>query len=176
MLKAMSLDEVWYLVSPQNPLKQNTTLLDENIRLHLVQLALADHPHLIASDYEFHLPRPSYTWDTLQALKHDYPNDTFVLIIGQDNLERFDKWAHYEEILQNYQIAVYPRSEQGDQGAAHSFAPSLLHSFTSISFIQMKKIDISSTEIREMIKEGKDITPYVPQKVAEEVDNLSLYR
>ena len=176
MLKAMSLDEVWYLVSPQNPLKQNTTLLDENTRLHLVQLALSDHPHLIASDYEFYLPRPSYTWDTLQALKHDHPNDTFVLIIGQDNLECFDKWAHYKDLLQNYEIAVYPRISSNSCFSKESRASSISSLPISVHFIDFPLVNISSTEIREMIKKGEDITPFVPLKVAQEVYNLSLYR
>lgn len=110
MLSAAALDEVWYMVSPQNPLKAaSSDLAPEDVRLQLVQAALDDEPGLKASDYEFHLPRPSYTWSTLHHLQKDYPGAEFVLIIGGDNWECFDRWAHYEDILRNYEVVVYPR-------------------------------------------------------------------
>ena len=162
----MSLDEVWYMVSPQNPLKKNTDLLDEYIRFHLTKVALEDHPSLKASDYEFHLPTPSYTWNALQNLKSDFPDDDFVLIIGGDNLANFHKWANYKDILVNYEIAVYPRSD--GQSIPYPY-------HANIHLVQMPLIDISSTLIRNKIRNGEDITPFVPKKVAEEVEKLSLY-
>lgn len=169
MLSAMSLDEVWYLVSPLNPLKRTSTdLLDENLRYQLVQATLADHPCLIASDYEFHLQRPSYTWNTLQHLKADYPQHDFVLIIGGDNLSHFHRWAHYEDILAHYDIAVYPRKDSPiPQWTAH---------YPNIHIIDVPMVNISSTQLRQMIKHGDDITPYVPPQVASEVEKSSLYR
>jgi len=203
MLSAMSLDEVWYLVSPRNPLKQHSTdLLDEEVRLHLTRLALEDYPRLRASDYEFHLPRPSYTWNTLQHLRQDYPQHEFVLIIGGDNYEKFHKWAHYQDILDNYEIAVYPRSN-GDDNGNWNINPSNLKPQTSnlkpqtskpqtskpqtskpqtstlnsrLHIINVPLLPISSTMIRNKVRLGEDIRPYVPLKVALEVEKLSLFR
>ncbi len=181
MLSAMSLDEVWYLVSPRNPLKQHSTdLLDEEVRLHLTRLALEDYPRLRASDYEFHLPRPSYTWNTLQHLRQDYPQHEFVLIIGGDNYEKFHKWAHYQDILDNYEIAVYPRSN-GDDNGNWNLNPSNLKPQTStlnsqLHIINVPLLPISSTMIRNKVRLGEDIRPYVPLKVALEVEKLSLFR
>lgn len=186
MLSAMSLDEVWYLVSPRNPLKQHSTdLLDEEVRLHLTRLALEDYPRLRASDYEFHLPRPSYTWNTLQHLRQDYPQHEFVLIIGGDNYEKFHKWAHYQDILDNYEIAVYPRSN-GDDNGNGNLKPSNTNPQTSkpqastlnsrLHIINVPLLPISSTMIRNKVRLGEDIRPYVPLKVALEVEKLSLFR
>ena len=214
MLSAMSLDEVWYLVSPRNPLKQHSTdLLDEEVRLHLTRLALEDYPRLRASDYEFHLPRPSYTWNTLQHLRQDYPQHEFVLIIGGDNYEKFHKWAHYQDILDNYEIAVYPRSNGDDNGNDNgngNLKPSNLKPQTPnlkpqntntkpqtskpqtskpqtskpqtstlnsrLHIINVPLLPISSTMIRNKVRIGEDIRPYVPLKVALEVEKLSLFR
>ncbi|MBO5613841.1 MAG: nicotinate (nicotinamide) nucleotide adenylyltransferase [Prevotella sp.] len=231
MLSAMSLDEVWYLVSPRNPLKQHSTdLLDEEVRLHLTRLALEDYPRLRASDYEFHLPRPSYTWNTLQHLRQDYPQHEFVLIIGGDNYEKFHKWAHYQDILDNYEIAVYPRSNGNDNGNGNgdgngngngngNLKPSNTKPQTSnlkpqtsnlkpqttntkpqtsklktsklktqnskpqttnhkpqLHIIHVPLLPISSTMIRNKVRLGEDIRPYVPLKVALEVEKLSLFR
>ena len=93
LLRRAQLDEVWFLVSPQNPLKPQSLLLDDNMRLEMARLALKDEPHLVASDYEFHLPRPSYTWNTLQHLSQDYPQHRFTLIIGADNWQLFSRCA-----------------------------------------------------------------------------------
>ena len=98
LLQEAALDEVWFLVSPQNPFKQDQQLLDDDKRLQLVRLALKEEPQLMASDFEFHLPKPSYTWNTLQALEQEYPERKFTLLIGGDNWEAFDKWYCYETI------------------------------------------------------------------------------
>ena len=181
MLSAMSLDEVWYLVSPRNPLKQHSTdLLDEEVRLHLTRLALEDYPRLLASDYEFHLPRPSYTWNTLQHLRQDYPQHEFILIIGGDNYEKFHKWAHYQDILDNYEIAVYPRSNGDDNGNGNlklsNTKPQTSTLNSRLHIINVPLLPISSTMIRNKVRLGEDIRPYVPLKVALEVEKLSLFR
>lgn len=103
------LDEVWMLVSPNNPLKDSRILADERVRLEQVEKAVADIPHVKASDFEFHLPRPSYTANTLHALSETYPEHTFTLIIGEDNLAIFDRWREWEYILTHYRLFVYPR-------------------------------------------------------------------
>ena len=151
------LDEVWLLVSPQNPLKQDSDLLDDEKRMQMVRLALEGEESLIASDYELHLPKPSYTWNTLQALSKDYPEREFVLIIGGDNWALFDRWYHAEDIKQNYQIVVYPR--KGAEGGIEG----------------LELIDISSTEIRQRIKEGKGIRRMVPKAVADYIRKEGLY-
>ena len=111
LLRETGLDEVWFMVSPKNPLKQNRQLLDDNQRFRLVQLALKDEPRLRPCDYEFHLPKPSYTWNTLQALKKDFPMHRFTLLIGGDNWQLFDQWYRYEDLLKEYPIVVYPRQD-----------------------------------------------------------------
>ena len=110
ILRKAKLDEVWFMVSPLNPFKvADADLLDDHLRLQMAQKALEKESGLHACDYEFHLPRPSYTWDTLQALHHDYPDDEFVLIIGADNWLKFDRWYHSADLLKNYRIVVYAR-------------------------------------------------------------------
>ncbi|MBQ6377860.1 MAG: nicotinate (nicotinamide) nucleotide adenylyltransferase [Prevotella sp.] len=136
------LDEVWLMVSPQNPLKHADDLLSDEARLEMARRALKNEDGIIASDYEMHLPKPSYTWNTLQALSHDYPDREFVLMIGGDNWDLFDRWYRAEEIKKNYEIVVYTRTP-GDPGF----------------------IDISSTEIRQRIREGKSIRKMVPRVV-----------
>lgn len=138
MLEHKRLDEVWFMVSPQNPLKVDKVLPDAKERYLLVKEALADEPRLIAKDYELSLPQPSYTWTTLQHLKADYPNDEFILIVGGDNWKRLERWRHWKDIVWQYEIGTYPRNGE---------------------------IPISSTMIREMIAQGADISPFVPKAV-----------
>lgn len=152
------LDEVWFMVTPHNPLKRQEGLMDEKDRLAMVRIALEKEPDLKASDYEFHLERPSFTWNTLQHLSKDYPTDEFYIIIGGDNWEIFNHWAHHEEILRDYHIIVYPRKDSLMDTT--SLPP-------SVSIIRMPEMDISSTMIREMLRNGEDISPYVSPKVAE---------
>ena len=152
------LDEVWFMVTPHNPLKRQEGLMDEKDRLAMVRIALEKEPDLKASDYEFHLERPSFTWNTLQHLSKDYPTDEFYIIIGGDNWEIFNHWAHHEEILRDYHIIVYPRKDSLMDTT--SLPP-------SVSIIRMPEMDISSTMIREMLRNGEDISPYVSPNVAE---------
>ena len=151
------LDEVWLMVSPQNPLKASADLLDDEIRMQMARLAVEGEEGIIASDYEMHLPKPSYTWNTLQTLNKDYPDREFVLMIGGDNWQLFDKWYHADDIRKNYQIIVYPR--RGFEGGIDG----------------LDLIDISSTEIRERIKAGKGIKRLVPKAVAEYITINKLY-
>lgn len=166
MLQVMGLDEVWYMLSPQNPLKQYADLLDENKRMDIVRHALKDEPGLVAKDYEFSLPRPSYTWNTLQNLHRDFPHDEFTLIIGGDNWDKFDKWAHHEDILATHRIAVFPR-----EGAA---VPEQLPE--NVTFVKVPLVNVTSTMLRGMVRTGADISPYVPAVVLEEIkENYRLF-
>ena len=162
------LDEVWFMVSPQNPLKQAQDLLDENERYEMVKLALESQEKvLMASNYEFHLERPSYTWKTLRALKQDFPQHEFSLIIGGDNWVRFPRWAHNEEILANHHIYIYPRE---DSEIDEATLPENVH------LIHTPKINITSTMLREMVRNGKDISAFVPEKVAKAIADNNYYK
>ena len=147
------LDEVWLMVSPQNPLKEPGDLLDDELRLEMARLAVEDVEGIVVSDYEMHLPKPSYTWNTLQSLSKDYPDREFVLMIGGDNWQLFDRWYHAEDIKANYKIVVYTRTP-GDPGF----------------------IDISSTDIRRRIREGRGIRRLVPKAVADYIKEHKLYQ
>ena len=150
--KTAGLDEVWLMVSPQNPLKQTSDLLDDKLRLQMARLAVETVEGIVVSDYEMHLPKPSYTWNTLQALSKDYPDHEFVLMIGGDNWQHFDRWYRAEDIKANYEIVVYTRTP-GDPGY----------------------IDISSTDIRRRIREGRGIRRLVPKAVADFIKDNKLY-
>ena len=165
--KEAKLDEVWFMVSPQNPLKQAEDLLGENERYEMVELALASEEKVLkASNYEFHLERPSYTWKTLRALKKDFPQHEFSLIIGGDNWVRFPRWAHSEEILANHNIYIYPRE---DSDINEALLPENVH------LVHTPKINITSTMLREMVKNGNDISAYVPEVVAKTIAEKKYY-
>ena len=165
--KEAKLDEVWFMVSPQNPLKQAEDLLGENERYEMVELALASEEKVLkASNYEFHLERPSYTWKTLRALKKDFPQHEFSLIIGGDNWVRFPRWAHSEEILANHNIYIYPRE---DSDINEALLPENVH------LVHTPKINITSTMLREMVKNGNDISEYVPEVVAKTIAEKKYY-
>ena len=159
------LDEVWLMVSPQNPLKKSSDLLDDNLRMEMARLGVEGQEGIIASDYEMHLPKPSYTWNTLQSLSKDYPDREFVLLMGGDNWALFDKWYHYDDILKNYSIVVYPRRD-----SLRSFRVTI-----SAQIVEAELLDISSTEIRERIKAGKGIRRMVPKAVADFIKEKELY-
>ena len=153
ILRQTELDEIWLMVSPQNPLKQQDDLLDDHLRFELAQKALADVEGIKASDYEFRLPKPSYTWHTLQRLRQDFPNREFVLVIGGDNWQHFQRWYHWKDILRQHQVVVYPR--EGQAGT-----------------IQAELLPVSSTEIRERVKQGESIEGLVPSAVMDDVRRL----
>ena len=158
------LDEVWLMVSPLNPLKHADDLLSDEARLEMARRALKNEEGIIASDYEMHLPKPSYTWNTLQALSKDYPDREFVLMIGGDNWDLFDRWYRAEDIKTNYRIVVYPRTKQGD-GSFFRSPHGDLTKEPSPCLVEAELIDISSTEIRQRIREGKSIRKLVPRTV-----------
>ena len=166
LLLHASLDEVWFMVSPQNPLKQNRQLLDDNQRFRLVQLALNGEPRLRPCNYEFHLPKPSYTWNTMQALKKDFPEHRFTLLIGGDNWQLFNRWYRHEELLREYPIVVYPRQD-ATPDTMQATSP-------NVTFVKVPLINISSTMIRERLSQGKSIRGLVPAAVASAVEQEHL--
>ncbi len=157
LLRQARLDEVWFLITPQNPWKEQADLMPDALRYELAMAALRRFKRLKVSDYEFHLPKPSYTWHTLQALSTDFPERSFTVLIGGDNWVAFDKWYHYEDILANYQIAVYPRANA-------PIDPSTLPE--NVLLMQAPTIDVSSTEIRQRLAQGLPIDHLVPRAVA----------
>ena len=149
------LDEVWLMVSPQNPLKQQADLLDDSLRFSLAKQALENVDGVVACDYEFRLPKPSYTWSTLQHLSNDYPDHRFSLLIGGDNWARFERWWHWKDILLHYNVIVYPRDK-----------------YTGT--IDVPLLDVSSTEIRQKVKSGESISGLVPESVETLVEQYYL--
>ena len=164
-------DEVWFMVSPQNPFKVNASLLDEDVRLEMARKAVEDDERLKACDFEFHLPRPSYTSVTFCALQEAFPEHTFVLIIGEDNWDVFPYWHEADFLMQNFPILVYPRSAENAE--EHSFDPK---DATDVLFLaDAPLLPISSTQIREAVAAGDDISALVCPAVEEQIRNQHLY-
>ncbi|MEO9872461.1 nicotinate (nicotinamide) nucleotide adenylyltransferase [Ekhidna sp.] len=162
-----SVEEVWFVVSPQNPFKKNKKLLHEFDRLDMVNAAIEDDYKFRSSDIEFNMPRPSYTIDTLTLLQEKHPDKKFHLIIGEDNLQSFPKWKNYQKILEHFGLIVYPRPHT---------APSDLIDQKSVKMIEAPEVDISATLIRKLLKEGKSIKYLVPDQVEEMIKVKGFYR
>ena len=161
------LDQVWFVVSPQNPFKTKNSLLDERHRLYMVNLAIEDNYKLQASNIEFHLPQPSYTIDTLAYLKEKYPDHEFILIMGSDNLLSFKKWKNYEQILKSHRIYIYTRAEEDK----------ITYDLSGdIRFFDVPLINISSTYIRNNISMGKSVRYLVPEKVWQHLIEMNFYK
>lgn len=163
------LDEVWFVVTPQNPLKKKSSLLNDFQRLTMVRIAIEDYPKLKDCNVEFDLPKPNYTVNTLAHLEEKHPELDFNLIVGEDNLTSFHKWKNYEVILDRYSIYVYPRIRAG-------VTKEEVFSRSNIIKIEAPRIEISSTFIRECIKEGKNIRPMMPESVWKYIDEMNFYR
>ena len=168
ILEFSDLDKVWFVVSPQNPLKNKSSLLNEYDRLHLVELAIENDERFIASNVEFSLPKPSYSVDTLAYLKDKHPEHNFSLIMGGDNLATLNKWKNYEAILKYYQVYVYTRPGYSME--------SELTSHPSVHILQFPQMDISASYIRNCVAEGRSIRYLVPDKVREYILNMSLFQ
>lgn len=158
MIEKAGLNEVWLMVSPQNPLKERDTLLDDAKRLEMARKALERQPRLKACDYEFALPRPSYTWHTLQSLWRDYPDREFVLMIGADNWAHFGRWYHADDIMRTCNILIYPR---------RGYDVDALSLPARAQLVDTGLYDVSSTEIRQLIKEGRDVSRLVPADIVD---------
>lgn len=161
------LEQVWFVVSPQNPFKTKNSLLDERHRLYMVNLAIEDNYKLQASNIEFHLPKPSYTIDTLAYLKEKYPGHEFSLIMGSDNLVNFNKWKNFEQILKTHTIYIYTRAE--DDLISHRLTG-------DIRAFKVPILNISSTYIRKNISLGKSVRYLVPEKVWQHLNEMNFYK
>ena len=167
MVEFTDLDEVWFVVSPQNPLKDKKTLLPDLNRLYMVNVAVEDDSKLRSCNIEFHMPKPSYTIDTLAYLGEKYPDYDFVLIGGTDILPTFHKWKNYQQLLSNHKIYIYnrPGYNAGDY-----------QSHPNISFFDAPLMEISASFIRNAIKAGKDISYMLPSKVWKYIDEMNFYK
>lgn len=167
ILEHSDADELWFVVSPQNPLKAKKTLLHDHDRYDMVEMAIKNYPKMRVSDVEFSMPRPSYTIDTLTYLHEKFPKYQFTLIMGEDNLVSLPKWKNYETLVKNHQIIVYPRVSDTEE---------IPYEHPNIQKINAPIIELSSTEIRKMIKENKNIRPMLPPEVYEYVDKMGFYK
>jgi nicotinate-nucleotide adenylyltransferase len=167
MATQTSLEQVWMVVSPQNPHKQKSSLARDYDRLHLVQLATEDNPKLQASNIEFGLPKPSYTVDTLAYLQENHPEKEFVLIMGSDNLGTFYKWKNYKKILDKHEIFVYqrPQYELGE-----------LANHPKVQLFEAPLMDISASYIRKSIQAGHSVEYLVSEPVLKSLESSNLYK
>lgn len=170
ILENSDMHKLWFVVSPQNPFKEKKSLLNDHNRLDMVQLAIQNYPKMRASNVEFSLPTPSYTIDTLTYLKEKYPDITFALIMGEDNLSGLHKWKNSEKLIESHQIIVYPRLFEDQKPASE------LLQHPNISLVSAPVIGISATEIRNMIKAGKNVRPMLPPEVFDYLDGSAFYR
>lgn len=173
MVTHTDLDQVWFVVSPHNPLKDKQSLLKDYHRLALVKEAIDDNEKLRASDIEFALEQPSYTVKTLEVLKEKYPSYQFSLLMGEDNLRTFHKWFNYQHILNNYSIYIYPRVANSSEEVTQND----IIDHPSIHFLKdVPVMNISSSYIRQEIKQGGDIRYLVVPRVAKYIDEMGFYR
>lgn len=170
ILEFSNLDEIWFVVTPHNPFKEKKTLLNDQNRLYMVELALKNYPNMKASNIEFLLPQPSYTIDTLAYLKERHPSYTFSLIMGEDNLSGLQKWKNADVLIAHYPIYVYPRLTETTS------AGKKLLELPTIQKIDAPIIELSATQIRNMIKENKNVRPMLPPEVFDYLDGSSFYK
>ncbi len=161
------LDEIWFVISPQNPFKTKKEITSQETRKEMLELAISNNPKFSMCDIEFQMPAPQYTHKTLDVLKEKYPEKQFVLIIGKDNLDRFDRWKNYEEIMRMVEIYVYPRP---------GFETSRFLTHSSIHLVKAPLIDISSTYIRESFMGNKPVRYMLSEKVFNFITKKGLYR
>lgn len=169
MAENTHLDQIWMVVTPHNPHKNKSSLLDDYHRLHMVHLATEDFPKIKPSDIEFKLPQPNYTVNTLAHLQEKFPKHEFSLIMGEDNLNSLHKWKNYEYILEHHDIFVFPRLNSGTMDTQFVNHPKIYK-------IDAPVMELSSTFIRENIKIGKNVVPMLPHKVWEYVEHNLFYK
>lgn len=169
MVEFSDLDEVWLVVTPHNPFKKKSSMLENHHRLEMVYLACEGLEKLKPCDVEFRLPQPNYTVTTLIKLEEDHPSLDFSLIMGEDNLKSFHKWKNYEVILERHKIYVYPRISGGE-------VPGEFKDHPAITRVEAPVIELSSTFIRQAVKENKNVTTMLPPTVWEYMDRMNFYK
>lgn len=181
ILQNSDLTKIWFVVSPQNPFKKQSALLDNNTRFHLVQLAVEDNENFFATNVEFSLPKPSYTINTLTFLTEKYPDKEFSLIMGEDNLRALNKWKDYQKIVSHYNIYVYPRKKDVKAAEIIDTDMQQINAILSenskrIHLIDAPTIDISASYIRLQIRKGQSVRYLVSEKVYKEIEKSGLYK
>lgn len=171
------LDEVWLVVSPQNPFKEKSSLLPDYHRLNLIKIALEDNPKVQVSNVEFSLPKPSYTVHTLVHLKEEFPDHTFALIMGEDNLRSLHKWKNYQAILENHKVYVYPRvlTLQEKEDLKLHRTQAVLTNHPNIIKVDAPVMKLSSSFIRKSINEGFDVRYLLTEPVYRYVKEMHFY-
>jgi nicotinate-nucleotide adenylyltransferase len=167
MVEFTDLEQIWFVVSPHNPLKLKDTLLADHHRLEMVHLAVDQDKRFRVSDIEFRMPMPSYTIDTLTYLVEKFPDHKFSLILGEDNLESFRKWKNANQIVQNYHRYIYPRFASTKENLPYT---------ENMSMVNAPRIEISSSFLRQSIKDGKSVRYFLPEKVFEYIDQMNFYK
>lgn len=176
ILQNGDIDEIWFLVTPQNPWKTSNQLTLDAHRLEMVKLCTEGLSGLIVSDYEYHLSKPTYSYQTLRSLRSNYPNHSFCLLVGGDNWEAFDHWREYEEILRHHKIIVYPRPGSRlvtSEGVEDFYKEN--PSAPGFTTVEAPLYNISSTMIRERILKHEDTSEFLPRKVQEYIEHHHLY-
>lgn len=176
MAQYAELDQVWFVVSPQNPLKPKASLLADYHRLALVRVAVEDNNRLMASSIEFDLPQPSYTINTLVALGEKYPDYEFTIIMGEDNLNTLTKWKNFEKILEDYSVLVYPRVESDENLSVRLDPKSELLDHPKVTVIDAPLMKISASFIRKAIADGMDVRYLLTERVMQYVDEMNFYK
>ena len=169
MVENSDLDEIWMVVTPHNPFKKKSSLLDNHHRFELVYRATENYPKIKPTDIEFKLPQPNYTVHTLAHISEVYKNKEFALIMGEDNLKGFHKWKNFEVILENYSVYVYPRISEGSIETRFDKHPKIYK-------VEAPIVQISSTMIRNGIKTQKNVQPLLPKEVWQYIDEMNFYR
>lgn len=169
MAEYSDLEQIWFVITPQSPFKVKASMLDNNQRLEMVFRATKDYNKLRPSDIEFNLPQPNYTINTLVHLQEKFPEHSFSLIMGEDNLKSLHKWKNYELILEHHDIYVYPRISEGTIETQFDKHPKIHHIAAPI-------MELSSTFIRKSIKKGKNVRPMLPEHVWDYLDEMNFYR
>lgn len=166
MVSFTDIDQIWFIVSPHNPLKNKSLLINPLDRYTMVKEAIQNDDRMMVSDIEFHLPKPSYTIDTLQVLHNQFPSHTFVIVMGYDGLESFNQWKMYRTLIEKYQRYIYPRGSH----------PKPVLSDENALLVEAPLMEISSTFIRQSIASGKDVRHFVPEKTWQYIQHNHLYK
>jgi nicotinate-nucleotide adenylyltransferase len=169
LVEHTDLNEIWFVVTPHNPHKEKKSLLKDHHRLMMVRMAVENYPKLKACKIEFDLPQPNYTINTLTVLQEKYPNTSFYLLMGEDNLAGLKRWKNYESILEYYHIYIYPRIHQGK-------VPPDLKNHPHVHYAKAPIIGISATQIRKDILEGKNVRPLLPPEVFNYIEEMNFYK